>query len=422
LPTIKGAKWEGFRRGIVAEVSFASFESMRANAHACRAVAPVEAVTVRWPRRREGKKTDLPIAELRELTLTGRLDGEAEIAWLADSPQLSTLRCLTVHGIWAATLSILVASSHLAGLRTLRLPSNNLGNAGIRALTQAASLTSLEELDLSALGAHERYNQDPIIRAAGMEALVGWSGLDGVGSLTLSGNDVTRDGLRALLRSPHAVALKELSLRGAGLDGQAMGEFSDAQPGLRLETLDLGENVLKELGAEYIALAPCLRELKDLRLDRCEIPLTGARQLAKNASFVGGLRLLEVGHNHFGPTGLDALLGRQPPSLHTLRVRDNNLTDEGAALLAGSPASDTLLEVDLSQNELGGAAALALGGSAHLGSLLVLRLSDNPISESAAADLAASPLGQRLAVLELDNRPPSRGRPLVGEGETDIPF
>ncbi len=32
LPVIKGAKWEGFRRGIVAEVSFASFAAMRTNA------------------------------------------------------------------------------------------------------------------------------------------------------------------------------------------------------------------------------------------------------------------------------------------------------------------------------------------------------------------------------------------------------
>src|SRR6266404_2871334 len=53
LPAIKGVRWEGFRRGIVAEVSFASFEAMRANAHACRAVAAVEAVTVHWPRWKE---------------------------------------------------------------------------------------------------------------------------------------------------------------------------------------------------------------------------------------------------------------------------------------------------------------------------------------------------------------------------------
>jgi uncharacterized protein (TIGR02996 family) len=72
MPAVEGAKWEGFRRGIVAEVSFASFEAMRANAHTCRRVAPVEAVTVRWPRQREEGRDVPPIAELRELSLTGR--------------------------------------------------------------------------------------------------------------------------------------------------------------------------------------------------------------------------------------------------------------------------------------------------------------------------------------------------------------
>ena len=278
LPAVEGTKWEGFRRGIIAEVSFASFEAMRTNAHACRAVAPVEAVTVRWPRRKESKKAVPPIAELRELSLTGRLDGENEMAWLAASPQLATLRCLTARGLWTDTVRTLVASPHLAGLRTLRLPSNNLGNAGIRALVKAASLKSLEELDLTALGEHERYNHDPIIRSAGMEALVGWAGLAGVRSLTLSRNDVTRDGLRALLRSPNAVALQQLALRGARLDGQMMEEFRLAREGLRLESLDLGENILKELGADYLAGADCLSELRTLRLDRCEIPLAGARR------------------------------------------------------------------------------------------------------------------------------------------------
>jgi uncharacterized protein (TIGR02996 family) len=419
LPAVEGAKWEGLRRGIVAEVSFASFEAMRANAHACRAVAPVEAVTVRWPRRKEAKKAAHPIAELRELSLTGVPDGGEEVARLADSPQLATLRVLTARGLWAEVLTRLVASPHLGGLKALRFPSNNLGNAGLRALTRAATLTALEELDLSALGRHERYNYDPIIRAAGMGSLMGWAGLAGVRSLTLSGNDVSRDGLRALLRSPHAAALKELSLRDGRLDGQAMAEFASALPELQLESLSVGENVLKQLGAEYIATAPCLRELKALRLDRCEVTLAGARLLAKKGAFLDGLRLLDVGHNHFGPVGLGALLEREPPELHTLRMRDNDLFDKGAALLAESPASDALLEVDLSQNGLGAGATQALGESAHLRGLLVLRLGDNPINESAAATLAASPLGQRLAVLELKDAPP---RPEPPPGEDDFPF
>ena len=84
-------------------------------------------------------------------------------------------------------------------------------------------------------------------------------------------------------------------------------------------------------------------------------------------------------------------------------------------LLAGSPASDGLLEVDLSQNGLGSAAALSLSESPHLNGLLVLRLADNRLGTQSAAALAASPLGRRLAVLELME-------PRGAIGEDDIPF
>jgi len=405
MPKVKGARWEGFRRGIVAEVSFSSFEALRINGHACRAVAPVEAVTVHWPRRREGKKAVRPIAELRELTLTGRPYHD-EIAWLAESPQLATLRALTVLGLAADDLTQLAASPHLTGLQELRLVSNGLGAAGVRALTQAATLKNLEKLDLSGPGYYEEYYENPLIDAAGMEALAGWTGLTRMRSLTLSGSDVRPAGLRALLRSPQAGALKELTLRAGRLDGQAMAAFAAAQPDLRLETLDVGENVLKDVGAEYLALAPCLGKLKALRLDRCDITQNGARLFATKAAFLGGLRQLDISHNHFGPGGLAALLERAPPALHTLQVRDNNLATDGARLLAGSPASATLEEVDLSQNGLDLAATQALANSAHLRGLLVLRLADNPITEANAAALAASPLGRHLAVLEVDHPPP----------------
>ena len=88
--------------------------------------------------------------------------------------------------------------------------------------------------------------------------------------------------------------------------------------------------------------------------------------------------------------------------------------------MAGSPASDALLEVDLSLNGVGPAGTLALGESAHLRGLLVLRLADNRISKSAAAALAASALGRRLAVLELEEAAPAPAPPPAGAG--DIPF
>jgi Ran GTPase-activating protein (RanGAP) involved in mRNA processing and transport len=140
-------------------------------------------------------------------------------------------------------------------------------------------------------------------------------------------------------------------------------------------------------------------------MDRCEVPELGARLFAKKASFLGGLRHLDIGHNHFRLAGLATLLDRKSKTLHTLRIRDNDVMDEGAELLAKSPASDPLLEVDLSENHLGIDGAQALGAAKRLRELLVLRLADNPINEYEAAALAASPLGRRLAVLELDKLP-----------------
>ncbi|QJW99229.1 TIGR02996 domain-containing protein [Frigoriglobus tundricola] len=406
VPVIEGARWEGFRRGVVAEVSFASYEAMRKGARACRAVAPVEAVTVRWPRRREGRQTVDPIAELRELTLTGNPDYDA-FDWVAESPQLSTLRTLTVRSLWGDSLARLVASPHLTNLKSLRLPSNNLGNPGLRAISQAATLTALEELDFSSLARHERYIHDPVIRAAGMRALMDWPGMASVRTLNLNGNDMSRDGLRALLRSPHAAGIKALSLRDTRLDGQALGELDAANSQLRLDVLDLGQNVLKDLGAESVALAPCLRELKALRLDRCEIRLSGARLFVKKAFFLNHLRTLDVGHNHFGSGGLEALLARGPEALHTLHMRDNDLFDGGAEVLAESPASNGLVELDLSQNQLKDAAARTLGRTGNLQGLLVLRLADNAITGAGAAALRSSPLGRRLGVLEFLDEPPA---------------
>jgi hypothetical protein len=147
-----------------------------------------------------------------------------------------------------------------------------------------------------------------------------------------------------------------------------------------------------------------------LGIDRCEIELAGARGLAR-ATFVGTLRRLNADHNSFGPEGLRALLKKKPRELHTLCLMNNDLGDEGVSALAKSPASDSLLELNLGQNGLGDPGAKALANSKHLGNLLILRVNTNPMSKEAAEALGESPLGQRLAVLDRSNLP-----------HEDIPF
>jgi len=407
LPDVEGIRWEEFRRGFVATATVSGFAELRENASACWAAAPLEAVSIRWPRHGEAIEKIAPIPGLRELTITGQLVDHRDASRLAGAPLLSTLRALNVRNcnLGGDGFRRLVASPHLANLRALRVPFNSIGNQSLNALSHAASLTSLAELDLSETGSYGRsprfgrYREDPVLEATDLAALARWPGMARLRSLTLSGNDSGRRGLRALLRSPHAAGLKELTLRANGLDGRAMQEFGAARPELRLDVLDLGENLLGDVGASDLALAPCLGELKVLELDRCEMRLSGARWLV-NAPFLGSLRRLNVNDNGFGPEGLYRLLEKKPPFLHTLQMVDNDLGDEGAAHLAESPATAALLDVNLAHNDLTDQAARILGKTKHLKNLVILRLHDNHISRPAAVALAGSPLGQRLAVLE----------------------
>jgi uncharacterized protein (TIGR02996 family) len=407
LPAIKGVTWEEFRRGFVATATLSDFAALRESASACWAAAPIEAVSVRWPRQREAPERFAPLAGLRELSITAQLVDRGDVGRLADAPLLSTLRALNLRNcsLGGEGFRRLVDSPHLGNLAALRVPGNAIGNRAISALFDAASLTSLAELDLSETGSYGRmrgygrYREDPVLEATDLAALATWPGMARLRSLKLSGNAARRNGLRALLRSANVTGLKELALRANGLDGQAMQEFGAARPELRLDALDLGENLLGDVGAADLALAPCLSELKVLELDRCEMRLSGARWLF-NAPFLDSLRRLNVDHNSFGPEGLYRLLEKKPPFLHTLQMVDNDLGDEGAAHLADSPGSATLLEVHLVNNGLGDQAAQALARSKHLRNLLILRLNSNQISKSAAAALLRSPLGKRLAVLE----------------------
>ena len=416
LPRLAGVTWGGSRRGFVATAAFATFAVFGKKVAACGAATPLEGVTVGWPREEDNSAALTPPAGLRELTVTETNVDPHDVERLANAPLLAGLRTLTVRecGLGVEGFRRLVASPHLKGLTALRVPFNSVGTGGVSALHRVATMPALTELDLSEAGSYGRYAEEPIVDATGMQALAAWPGLARLRTLTLNGNDVGREGLRALVRSPLAVSLKALALRGNSFTEQAVAEFGDARSGLQLDSLDLGENLLRELGPAYLARSSCLRGLKDLRIDRCEVPGMGAHELAQGP-FIGGLRRLDASHNGFGPLGLLALLVKSPAELHTLRLVNNDLGDDGVNRLVGSAAANSLRWLDLEQNGLTAAAALALGGSPHLRNLLALRLTDNPISPAAVRALRTSALGRRLALLEVPGEGPVAG------GD-DLPF
>jgi Leucine-rich repeat (LRR) protein len=330
----------------------------------------------------------------------------SDVEAFAEAPLLTPLRILAFRNCgWGVEGFLpLVSSPHLANLVALRLPNNYIGNGGIEGISSSTSFPSLQELDLSLSGPHGYYFEDPIIDQTGLAALAQWRGLARLRSLNLSGHAAGQSGLRSLLQSKHLSQLKELILcQNDGFGPEAMQEFAAARTELQLEVLDLGLNVLRNAGAGELAKAPCLRDLKVLNLARCEIHTAGARQLAE-AECVGNLRELNVNDNSIGPDGLLALLEANPAQLHTLHIRNNDLSDEGVSHLAASTAAETLQELDLSQNGLTAKTAKALAKSKHLKSLLHLRLNTNHIDKAAQTALKRSFLGKRLSVLELEKQ------------------
>jgi len=398
LPTFDGVAWSGFRRGFVAEASLAAFAVLRDAEW--RQAAPVEAVSVRWPKPGENAG---PIAGLREMTLTGRLVAYADAERLAVCPVLSTLRVLNVGrcALGLDGLGRVVASPHLGRLESLRAADNTVGDGVGAALAAAPTLGSLQELDLSESGEAGYYGEQ-VFTEAGMAELGAWPGMARLRRLDLSGHDCRGNQLAALLHSPLAAGLKELTLRNThNYDGwgQLLGE---APEGLDLDVLDIGWNAYRG-DAGLLADNPRLADLKVLRIDDLHNPdAEEAEDLRDLLSgrFTANLRVLHLDGGEGAPDGLQPLIDAAPPLLHTLTLWGAYFTDGPVLDLARSPASDGLLELDLRGNDLRQAAAEGLGATAHLRSLLVLRIGGNPMGDAGLDALAASPLGRRLLLLD----------------------
>lgn len=412
LPELKGVAWGGFERGFVHRAAFASVAALQEHAALCQGATPLASVAVRWTNKDDWSGLGA-MSGLRELTMFGTLYRDSDIEGLARSPLLSTLRALNLVecGLNGEALRLLLASPYLENLAALRLPHHQLD--GVDALVEARSLPSLQELDLSVATADELgsggRDEEPI-DADAVTVLASWSGLAKLRSLDLSGNPIGSRGLQALLCSPHAVGLKALHLREiTARRPLSMLAFRKAHPGLSLETLSL-KGPLEVGGAARLAGAPCLSELKVLHLQVTNLGDDEAYARLAQAPWFDSLRVLDAPYGNGGGL-LKAVLARGPARLHTLNL-EGSLTwsrfPGALAALAASPATDGLLQLDLSHNRITDAEIDVLGQARGLQGLQFLGLRERrDVPEPVAERLLKSPLGQRLVGLELG----SRGQP-----------
>lgn len=417
LPTNKGVMWGNFRRGFVGEVGFADLSTFFTTAGECWTSTPLESATIQGMRGRELLDKFEPIPELRELTFLSGLFNHNQIRGLANASLLSTLRSLTVSRcpLGSEGFSILTTSPHLDSLKALRVPGSSVGNAGIEALCEAKGLGSLEELDLTGIDGYDQYNEDISLGEHGIEALADWPGLAQIRSLNLQDNVIGRVGLQTLLHSGHVGGLKTLILRNARLLSEALAEFPDADSELELEVLDLGGNLFQGHGPVDLLHSDCLRDLKVLKLDHCEIDRFGSEDLTK-APFRGSLHHLDVTSNYFDAQWLRDLMEGRPEKLHTLLMHDNNLSDEGVEALAKSPATKAIQELELSLNNLSDTSLTTLMGSKNLTNLRVLRIGHNDFTAWKIDEMEQSELFKRLTIFDAAPTPAPWGN------EDEIPF
>lgn len=211
------------------------------------------------------------------------------------------------QGIAEPLGEILERAPHLTGLRALSLTGNALDDNQMRALARCPSLTNLERLSLG----HNQISDD------GVEAIVTrWPNLT---ELHLAQNAVGSRGARAIAK--HAT---------------------------RLEKLDLESNNVFLPGMVALAQSPRLASLKALHLKNNPGDSLGESVLANSPHLAPGV--VEMGTST--PIKSDAVLQEletltESSAITKLALRDHGITDEGLKAIARNMHLTGVTELDM---------------------------------------------------------------------------
>lgn len=396
LPRIEGVTWAGFSRGFVAEASVDSFEALVA-AQPKLARVPVHRIKVPWPGDADEARGAAPIPSVRGFRIERAIRDPDEPAWLAEAPMLGTVRELELVDGYAPSSGTrqLLASSHLRGLRSLKLERHETGTEGVQALVEQ-NFPHLESLAITELG-DDDYSWSDWHNGLSPEAiatLADWPGLSRIRDLDLSYNRIGPDEIETLFSSPHLTGLRNLDLGYVFAD---LDEISWGALRVGLDSLALGERGIHD--ASPLVEASALSELKTLALHRAYVEERDVLDGILAAPFTAHLQRLDLTEFEYDATPtMDALANVRLPKLHTLVLANlYRLEDRPAARLVAAPIMASVHALDMRGNTLGTQTARALASNENASALerLVIDL-DAPGRDV----LLRSALGKRL--LETD--------------------
>ncbi|MBP3956020.1 TIGR02996 domain-containing protein [Gemmata sp. G18] len=293
----------------------------------------------------------------------------------------------------AEALEKIVRSKHLTGLKALHLYGNEIGHAGVHALTEWPGLGRLETLDLTRCD-------------TGPEAVVELARCENTSHITrlrLGHNSIDGDAVRAVLGSPHLGRLIELDLAGADFDHVAAFHFHTSASSKTLQQIDLDSATFTALAFGHFTRCH-LPALEFLKLNNVRLRAQEAAYLS-SAAFAGTLTALFFDNCGLGAAGAQALLESTFPTLATLDLSRNRLTNRGGLALAHAALSlPALTSLKLWDNKLGPSAITALAESPLLANLTELDINDNKIGPAGATALAKSQYLKHLKTLTVDEK------------------
>jgi uncharacterized protein (TIGR02996 family) len=226
---------------------------------------------------------------LLALAFDGCNVGPAAFADLAASPKAGSLKSLGIIRVQAPT-TVRGWSSRFAGLRTLRLQSAEVRDAGFKAICDSPHLKELRSLTVM---------NDSLTLHSG-RAFADSEHLPALTELNLGGtNRIGPDGTLILVHKPAAGRLRKLNLWSNGVADYGVEAICRAQHMCNLTHLDLSGNLLTNRAAVAIAAAEHLKTLEELNLRTNGISGEGAIALTESPHLTN-LRRLDLGGNNIG--------------------------------------------------------------------------------------------------------------------------
>lgn len=319
------------------------------------------------------------LTRLVELNLQFSQIGEPGLRALTEAPHLAGLRKLWLAGCGIDADGVRMIARTLPQLTDLDLWGNRLGPDGARHLVEG--LPHLTSLDL---GSTELDIWD-------VKTLLGSPHLGAMRALYLGDNELDDGAARALASARRLTQLRILHLKGCEIGADGAHALATSPHLATLRQLQLSYNPIGADGARSLAAATHLDRLVSLSLASCGLGVDGVRALAA-APQLATLMALQLDDNGLGPQGAHALAGAtQLTGLTELSLSANALGPEGGQALAAATHWSQLEVLDLGHNALGAEGARALAGAAHLGALRELRLAHNALGNEGALALAAAP-------------------------------